>query len=210
MYSPADQGPIGGPSSKTPFLIYIVGAVILLVLSTVALALNDWVTYCFYQFGLTKVWLKNGDDISGDTSTIGDLRDLLCTGELESVVDGFCPDFCSNILHMKHAGGAMLGLGIASILLLAGSGVIFALGFFGKHVNSLLATIVAMLPAVFWIAGLAVYIGISDFPAFDSTSNGATDLGFDGGFGLACAVAGLLIVLALLGMVFSRKFLNNQ
>lgn len=210
MYAPANQGPIGAPSSKTPFLIYIAGVVVLLILSVVALALNDWVTYCFYQFGLTKVWLKNGDDLSGDTSTIGDLRDVLCINELESNIDHFCSGFCSNTLHMKHGGGAMLGLGIASILLLAGSGAVFVLGSFGKHINAQVVSIAVVLPALLWVAGLAVYIGVSDFPAFDDASNGATNVEFDGGFALACAVAGLLIALALLGVVLSRKLFNNQ
>jgi hypothetical protein len=190
---------------------YFVSSIIMVILLIVNLALERWIDYCFWHFGLVyaESWLAYYH--FDNEHNFDDVRDDACDDNYRYIVEAYCPHACRNIDNLQDAGEAMLAFGILSLFALVLVIMFHIVLFFKRELEvAKFIYVFDVLPAILWVLGVIIYGSVADFGDYDDTKGGyigdsPDDLTYRPGFGFAVANCILLPLVVALGTVVSYK-----
>ena len=193
------------------FLIgYIAANACLIAMTITTISLEKWFTYCYWDFGLTKVKTILKDSAFKNEDTIADVRKDSCHG-LKDEIQRECPHFCDYPTRFEIAGAIIMFVTIVSVI-----SQIFCLFY---HVLRLRRadfkfrsiTCLMVLSACLQLVAFIVYYFISGFINIDSVSNkkiqkeSPNDFEWKGGLILYTCLVCLQFILAVFGILTTRK-----
>lgn len=181
---------------KLPAYIFICLAVLIIVLSAIALELHEWVHSCGARISLTDVYDEGYDE------SISYTKDMFCDGYFYL---GTCKNVCSVLKHLNQAGKTMRGVGITSTLstALCILRMVLLLVRPRRCCKGLFMRIGMVVAMIFWVIGTVVYVGY-----YASVKEDASDSSIRGGLGLAIAVAVLQIINCVIGNIAVSKLVR--
>jgi len=198
------------PGIKKFLIIYVVLALILLILTIVNLALNDWYEYCFWKFGLVSAEPIDSDLGASKKDTIGAVKDAIC-GSDEDGYDSFCPGVCGNLKGFRDGGAVMIFFSVLALITTLGSGALHVLAIIGRSWKSKLYWVWINLPLGVWLLGTIIYGIVANIGSIDKTKGIANDVKVEGGVGLCIFLVLFHIAVNVYAMIFTRKaFLESN
>jgi len=180
-----------------PAYIFIALALLIIVLSAVALELHQWVEICNVDFGLTKAY---GD---GESVSLSSLKDDFCDFSIPT--DTICGNMCTNMKDLIKAGNAMQGIGITSIVssVLSIIRMVILLVRRRSCCKGLFARLTLVVAMFFWAIGTITYVSY-----YAQINNGASDSSIGPGLGLAIAVCVLQILKCIIGNIAISRLIQ--
>lgn len=182
---------------KLPAYIYMILALIIIVLSIIALESHEWVDYCDLDISLTRAYSD------GDSMSLSSLKNDVCDFSFPST--SACGDICSNLKKLISAGNVMRGIGITSIISSALSILRMVLMLVRQRscCKGLFMRISLVVAMALWVLGTFVYVG-----NYGSINNGASKSSFGPGLGLAIAICVLQVFKCVLGNIAISKLIQ--
>lgn len=203
------------PPPKYLTLAYFSSAFVMSGLLVTNLALNQWVDYCYWHFGLLHGDTWTAYPSLKDESTINEVYDDMCS---EQSFDYACPELCDSVERLQTAGRVMLAFGILSIVSLVIAAVLHLVFFYKRHVGFFkFIYVFDAVPAFMFGLGFIIYCSVADFSDFKRTyyfnlgkDYDPVDLSYGGGFGLAIANLVLITVFTGFSLIVSYKTQPNM
>jgi hypothetical protein len=204
------KGESKAPVNKLWFSIYMLGSAALVAYTIVAVSLNQWFQYCYWQFGLihADTFLKNSAFKSEDT--ISDVRADSCYG-LKQTVESECPKFCDFPTYFEFAGFFILTFTILGIICQIFALFYHVLRFRRESVRVRFIVLLQGAPFVLEFVGFIGYYSIGRFYAIESTkdleiqNDRPKDFEWMGGMPIFVSVFVLQLGLMVLGIMKTRK-----
>ena len=198
------------PVRKLYLLIYIVSSLVLIAMTIVSISLEEWFTYCYWNFGLTKASTILANSAFKNEQTIADVRKDACHGLKEEIQDE-CPHFCNFPTRLEVAGALILFLTIVSVI-----SQIFSLFYHVvryRRIDLRFSCIwfLILLTFLLQFSGFLGYYLIGGFVSMDSVTNkefqkdSPNDFEWKAGLIMYTTVLCLQFALMIFGQIFTRK-----
>lgn len=221
MQTPYQSQPNGSAQGQTPKLLnaaYFAAAILMFVFIVINLALQRWIDYCFWYFGLIAV--DNWSDYNhfDDEDNIDDAHDDACDSNYKDWSQDVCPHLCRNLRNLEDAGQAMLAFGILSLFALVLVAMFHVVLICKKELKILkLIYLFDVLPAFLFVLGMIIYGSINDFGSYKDTKSkyafagydDPDDLTYEAGFGFAVANCIFFPIFSAFGVLVSYKTLSS-
>jgi hypothetical protein len=195
---------------KVYLLIYIISSLLLTALTITTISLEDWFTYCYWDFGLTKASTILKDSAFKNEDTIADVRKDSCHG-LKDEIQNECPKFCDYPTRFEVAGALILFVSIVSVIPQVFSMFYHLLRYRRGDFKFRSITCLILLSFCLQFVAFLGYYFISGFVKIDSVSNekiqkkSPNDFEWKAGLILYVCLIILQFFLALFGMLITRK-----
>ena len=198
--------------TRTQKFLYVISSFAIIILKIVDLALHNWFTYCWWDFGLiyggTFTSFKNFQN----ENSINDVQNDACES-IRALVSKYCPSFCEYISNFEEAGLAMMFFGVISIVAEVICLAFHLWNFFYHSFRFKKIWAIMALPKFLYILGFLIWFGVSKPHSINSVHSGPRIEGFKfkEGFYLAIIILVLDMLLMLYGLLKTRKaFLPNK
>lgn len=177
-------------------------ALVILLLCS-ALALREWVYYCYFKWGLysaDSTYYSLSRWVGAD-ATYSTVHNDLC-GDFEHIMDAACGDFCGNVRRLQFAGFAMTISIVITLMLCVGYLVLWVMSARKRHCKHLaLYYGLWAAPAVYMI-GLGLYLSLGNIYGTTSTYKHNQDMETELGLWLGYAIS----VLVFAPSVYSYRY----
>ena len=220
MYGQLPEEPPQRSISKGSLSLYLVVSLLTIGTTCVCLALQDWFTYCFWDWGLAQV-SANQDLVSftsgvktfdkGDTWTYNEFKSDFCSGVTKSAFEMACPKMCSYRSDVMEANFYMLAFGAFTLLVLAVNALLHFIALCKNGTKCSTMPVLLVLPTLSFLAGFVVYIvlgGMTDFKgtkgSIGGMDTGAEDSELGPGIILGIVLIVVNSVLTVIGLVYTK------
>jgi hypothetical protein len=92
---------------KKYLLLYTIGSLVLIILTLISVSLDEWYTYCYWNFGLIKASTFIEGSAFRNEQVIADVRADACYG-LKYTIELDCPNFCDYPYRFEFGGAFIL------------------------------------------------------------------------------------------------------
>ena len=191
---------------KRHHIAHIIISIIVILATSIDMALNTWFSYCWWNFGLARASSFTTFSNLKNESTISDVNSDVCES-LRALVEENCPNFCNYINGFEIGGVFMILFGIMSLIFHVICVLFHAWSSFKVEFKFKKIGVFLVLPSCFYIIGIIFYNGFINFLSIDkpnTKTNETRDLEIKFGFYLSIALVPLNLFLSAYGLLKTR------
>ena len=198
------------PINQKYILVYILSSLALIVYSIVSVSMNQWYTYCFWDFGLVKAETILHNSPYKNEDTISDVRVDNCYG-LKDTIERECPDFCDFPTRFEFAGAFILICTVISVIIQIFTSFYHFLRYkrrdFKKDNMMCLMIVIFILQFIGFIGYyfMAGFVSLKDVTTDQIGAYDANSFEWKAGMGMYISLFILQFGLMIFGLLFTRK-----
>lgn len=207
----------GGDSDvkKVHLYIYMILETFLGFFIILSLALDKWFNYCYYSFGIHRIYTISSDGAMSDRF-ISELQDTCEDHDsYKDSTEEVCDDFCDNLDKIAYASNAIITLSTFTLILIFVNLVLYYTRLvkpdYRVRIKSgfIFGFLIHFMQFFFYLLGMILYGGIGQMHNFDDPdcddSGNCDDFTVKGGLAIAITTCIVMLPIVLYGFIFTRK-----